>query len=133
MYSHIHISENSRKLYVTDLANNIHCNIPPDALMNTVSSYEAAYWLEWISYNFLIWCTRVKSQSTPRIFKGMDQLVQYSVRFTQFQDDHWSEPLNVSALYAILKKEITIYKTILSIKNWNLNYILSIRGSKLTK
>ena len=48
------ISENSRKLYVADLANDVHCNFPPEALMNAVSSYEAAYWLERISYNFLI-------------------------------------------------------------------------------
>ena len=40
------ISENSRKLYVADLANDIHCNFLPEALMNTVSSYETAYWLE---------------------------------------------------------------------------------------
>ena len=39
---------------VADQANDVHCNFPPDALMNTVSSYEAAYWLEQISYNFLI-------------------------------------------------------------------------------
>ena len=51
---HENISENSRKLYVADLANNVHCNFPPEALMNTVSSYEAAYWLDQISYNFLI-------------------------------------------------------------------------------
>ena len=49
------ISENPRKLYVANLANDVHCNFPPEALMNTVSSYEAAYWLERISYNFLIW------------------------------------------------------------------------------
>ena len=49
------ISENSRKFYVANLANDVHCNFPPEALMNTVSSYEAAYWLEQISYNFLIW------------------------------------------------------------------------------
>ena len=48
------ISKNSRKMYVADLANHIHCNFPPEAMMNTVSSYEAAYWLERISYNFLI-------------------------------------------------------------------------------
>ena len=48
------ISENSRILYVADLANDVHCNFPPEALMNTVSSYEAAYWLERISYDFLI-------------------------------------------------------------------------------
>ena len=48
------ISENSRKLYVADLANGVHCNFLPEALLNTVSSYEAAYWLERISYNFLI-------------------------------------------------------------------------------
>ena len=48
------ISENSRKLYVADLANDVHCDLPPEALMNTVSSYEAVYWLEQISYNFLI-------------------------------------------------------------------------------
>ena len=47
--------ENSRKLYVADLANDVHCNFPPEALINTVSSYEAAYWLERIAYNFLIW------------------------------------------------------------------------------
>ena len=52
------ILENSRKLYVSDLANDVHCNILPKALMNTVSSYEAAYWLEQISYNFLIWYNR---------------------------------------------------------------------------
>ena len=55
------ISENSRKLYVADLANDVHCNFLPEALMNTVSSYEAAYWLERISYNFLI-CTELTSQ-----------------------------------------------------------------------
>ena len=49
------ISENSRKLYVADLANDVHCNFLPEALMNTTSSYEAVYWLERISYNFLIW------------------------------------------------------------------------------
>ena len=49
-----YISENSRKLYFANLANDVHCNFPPEALMNTVSSYEAAYWLERISYNFLI-------------------------------------------------------------------------------
>ena len=49
------ISENSRKLYVADLANDVHRNFPPEALTNTVSSYETAYWLERISYNFLIW------------------------------------------------------------------------------
>ena len=43
------------KLYVTDLANDAHCNFPPEAFMNTVSSYEAANWLERISYNFLIY------------------------------------------------------------------------------
>ena len=48
------ISEISRKLYVADLANDIHCNFPPEALVNTFSSYETAYWLERISYNFLI-------------------------------------------------------------------------------
>ena len=53
------ISENSRKLYVVNLANDIHCNFPPEALMNTVSSYEAAYWQERISYNFLI-CRKQK-------------------------------------------------------------------------
>ena len=37
------VSENSRKLYVADLANDVHCNFPPEALMNTVSSYVAAY------------------------------------------------------------------------------------------
>ena len=35
--------QNSRKLYVADLANDVHCNFPFEALMNTVSSYEAAY------------------------------------------------------------------------------------------
>ena len=44
--TNISISENSRESYVTDLANDIHCNFPSEALMNTVSSYEAAYWLE---------------------------------------------------------------------------------------
>ena len=53
----MNISENSRKFYVADLANDVHSNFPPEALMNTVSSYEAAYWLERISYNFLIWRT----------------------------------------------------------------------------
>ena len=48
------ISEKSRKLYVVDLANDVHCNFPPEALMNTVSSYKVAYWLKRISYNFLI-------------------------------------------------------------------------------
>ena len=43
------------KLYVAGLPNDIHCTFPPGALMNTVSSYEAAYCMEWISYNFLIW------------------------------------------------------------------------------
>ena len=38
-----------------DLANDVHCNFMLEALMNTISSYEAAYWLERISYNFLIW------------------------------------------------------------------------------
>ena len=47
------ISENSRKLYVADLANDAHCNFPPEALMKTAFSYEAAYWLERISYSFL--------------------------------------------------------------------------------
>ena len=42
-------------MYVADLTNDIHRNFPPEALMNTVSSYEATYWLERISYNFLIW------------------------------------------------------------------------------
>ena len=37
------ISENSRKLYIADRANDVHCNFPPEALMNTVSSYEATY------------------------------------------------------------------------------------------
>ena len=32
----------------------VNCNFLHEALMNTVSSYEAAYWLERISYNFLI-------------------------------------------------------------------------------
>ena len=50
----LHISENSGKLYVADLANDVHCNFPPEALMNIVSSYEAVYWLERISYDFLI-------------------------------------------------------------------------------
>ena len=54
-YLIIYISENSRKLYVADLANDVHCNFLPEALMNTVSSYEASNWLERISYNFLIW------------------------------------------------------------------------------
>ena len=49
------ISENSRKLYVADLANDVHCNFTPEALMNTLSSYEASYWLEQTSYKFLIW------------------------------------------------------------------------------
>ena len=53
-YYWIFISENSRNLYVADLANDVHCNFPHEALMNTVSSYEAAYGLERISYNFLI-------------------------------------------------------------------------------
>ena len=48
------ISENSRKLHIADRANDVHCNFPPEALMNTVSSYEATYWLERISYSFLI-------------------------------------------------------------------------------
>ena len=48
------VSENSRKLYVTDLASDVHCNFLLEALMNTASSYEAAYWLERISYNCLI-------------------------------------------------------------------------------
>ena len=50
----VFISENSRKSYVVDLTNNVFCNFPPEALMNIFSSYEAAYWLERISYNFLI-------------------------------------------------------------------------------
>ena len=37
--------KNSRKLYDDDLANDVHCNFQPEALMDTVSSYEAAYWL----------------------------------------------------------------------------------------
>ena len=37
------ISENSRKSYVVDLANDVFCNFPPEALVNTFSSYEAAY------------------------------------------------------------------------------------------
>ena len=41
-----HISENSRKLYVANLVVDVHCNFTPEALMNTLSSYEAAYWLE---------------------------------------------------------------------------------------
>ena len=49
------ISEISRKKYAANLANDVHCNFPPEALMNTTSSYEAAYWLQRISYNFLIW------------------------------------------------------------------------------
>ena len=48
------ISENSRKSYVVDLANDVLCNFPREAMMNTFSSYETAYWLERISYNFLI-------------------------------------------------------------------------------
>ena len=51
----LYISENSRKSYVVDLTNDVFCNFPPEALMNTFSSYDAAYWLERISYNFLIW------------------------------------------------------------------------------
>ena len=39
------ISENSRKLYVADLTNDVHYNFLPEAMMNTVSSYEVAYWL----------------------------------------------------------------------------------------
>ena len=50
------ISENYRKSYVVDLANDVFCNFLPEALMNTFSSYEAAYWLRRISYNFLICC-----------------------------------------------------------------------------
>ena len=41
-------------MYVADLANDVLGNFPHEALMNTVSSYEATYWLERISYNFLI-------------------------------------------------------------------------------
>ena len=55
------ISENSRKLYIADLGNDVPCNFSPEASMNTVSSYEAAYWLERISYNFLI-CFRCKNK-----------------------------------------------------------------------
>ena len=51
------ISENSRKSYVVDQANAVFCNFLREALMNTFSSYEATYWLERISYNFLI-CIR---------------------------------------------------------------------------
>ena len=46
-----YISENSRELYVTDLTNDVDCNFPSEALMNTVSSYEAAYWLERIFWS----------------------------------------------------------------------------------
>ena len=60
----MNISENSRKLYVADLANDVHCNFPPEALMNTVPSYEVTYWLERISYNFLIcWIQGAKTKS----------------------------------------------------------------------
>ena len=38
-----------------DLANDVLCNFPHEALMNTFSTYESAYWLERISHNFLIW------------------------------------------------------------------------------
>ena len=38
------ISENSRKSYVVGLANDVFCNFPPEALMNTLSSYKAVYW-----------------------------------------------------------------------------------------
>ena len=48
------ISEHSRKSYIVDLANDVHCNFPPEASMNNVSSYEITYWLERIFYNFLI-------------------------------------------------------------------------------
>ena len=65
----MHISENSRKLYVADLANDVHCNFPPEALMNTVSSYEAAYWLKRISYNFLIWGCCQLPIMVPRFFR----------------------------------------------------------------
>ena len=57
------ISENSRKSYVVDLANDVFCNFPPEALVNTFSSYEAAYWLERISYNFLIWILQIYSSA----------------------------------------------------------------------
>ena len=48
-----------KELYVANLANDVHCNFLPEALMNTVSNYEAAYWLEGISYNFFIWVRRI--------------------------------------------------------------------------
>ena len=54
-YAIFNISENSRKSHIVDLANDVFGNFPPEAMMNTFSSYEAAYWLERISYNFLIW------------------------------------------------------------------------------
>ena len=37
-----YLSENSRKSYIVDLANDVFGNFPPKALMNTFSSYEAA-------------------------------------------------------------------------------------------
>ena len=37
------ISENSRKSYVVDLANDVFCNFLLEALMNTFSTYEATY------------------------------------------------------------------------------------------
>ena len=43
------------------MANDSFCNFPPEAMMNTFSSYEAAYWLEQISYNFLIWIVAIVS------------------------------------------------------------------------
>ena len=48
----MNISENSRKSYVVDLANDIFCNFPPEALMNTFFSYKAVYWLQRIFLQF---------------------------------------------------------------------------------
>ena len=81
-----HKSENSRKLYVADLAKDVHCNFLPEALMNTIFSYEAAYWLERISYNFLI-CTRVNLYEIPVDGGGFKS------------DDVYSVPWSPRALY----------------------------------
>ena len=89
------ISENSRKLYVANLANDVHCNFPPETLMNTVSSYEAAYWLGRISYNFLIWYMIKYRGCTCRVVDAICQSVDANSIIT------WIKMISVVHLHTL--------------------------------
>ena len=70
------ISENSRKVYVADLANDIHCNIPPEALIQFPvmrppigwNEFPTIFWSDFIDPQNIALCLQREHHPTSWVF-----------------------------------------------------------------